>query len=48
MWYLCICQQPDNSDLAPTSSGAKGGGGEGAYGLRYSGRLAQVGNKVWM
>ena len=31
MWYLCICQQPDNSDLAPTSSGAKGGGGGGCF-----------------
>ena len=45
MQYLCICQQPENSDLTK----GHGPGSPGwAYGLSYSGRgggVAQVGGK---
>ena len=35
IWYLCICHQPDNSDLF--RGHGLGSAGEGAYGLNYSG-----------
>ena len=36
--YLCICQQPDNSDLFKGHSwDLLGGGGGGGYGLSYRG-----------
>ena len=43
MYYLCICQQPDNSDLF---RGHGLGYPGGPYGLSYSGGLAQVGEKA--
>ena len=35
MWYLCVCQQPDNSKLFKGHGPASLGGG-GGYELSYS------------
>ena len=47
MYYLCIFQQPDNSDLFKGHGPASPGGGRRAYELRYSEEgLVQVGSKA--
>ena len=45
LFLKCICQQPDNSDFFKGHILVFPGGG-GAFGLNYSGALAQVGDKV--